>query len=188
VAWQRPDPTRAAAPTRGLVATRSRLVPPARGTALRWRATALVGLLLALTSTRVAVADEPSAQHARRAHVIASNIMSPFCPGSTIASCSSPRAAEWRADIQAWVTEGVSEQEIRRRLAARVPGHDLSGTAAPSVGWGLPIGLAVCGVVLLAVLLRRFAQARPVPEPSSAEPKDRKWDEQLQRELDRLDE
>jgi cytochrome c-type biogenesis protein CcmH/NrfF len=175
-------------PTQDVVATRTLVVAPARGAALRRCATALVGLLLALTLTHVAVAREPSSEQARRAHVIASNIMSPFCPGSTVASCSSPRAVEWRADIQAWVAEGVSEQEIRRRLAARVPGHDLSGTAAPSLGWGLPIILVVLGVVLLAVLLRRFARARPVPEPSAVGPKDRKWDEQLQRELDRLDE
>jgi cytochrome c-type biogenesis protein CcmH/NrfF len=117
-------------------------------------------LVVALTAVSVARAEDQSAHDAHRAHAIASHIMSPFCPGSTVASCSSPRAAEWRADIHSWVKEGVSEQEIRRRLSARVPGHDLSGTPAPALGWFVPIVLAVLAVGLLAILLRRFIPAR----------------------------
>ncbi len=135
-------------------------------------------------------ANQPDAEQARRAHALSSKLMSPFCPGSTLATCTSPQAAKWRTDIQDWVKEGVSEEEIRRRLAARVPGHDLTGTATPGWGWGLPIALAVGAIVLLVWLLRRFRPPPPPPTPASndEDADDPSLDEKLDRELDRLDE
>ena len=116
--------------------------------------------------------------------------MSPFCPGSTLATCTSPQAAKWRTDIQTWVQEGISEEEIRRRLAQRVPGHDLTGTSTVGWGWGLPIALAVGAIALLFWLMRRFRKPPP-PLSSTAEDEatgDPSLDEKLDRELDRLDE
>src|SRR5688572_23813940 len=84
----------------------------------------LTSALLAFVSSPVA-ADEAAppaiseAERDRRAEAISRSIMSPFCPGRTVSSC--PNAAPWRADIRTWVGEGVDSEEIKRRLAARVP-------------------------------------------------------------------
>ena len=139
----------------------------------------------------MARANEPDAEHSRRAHALASKFMSPFCPGSTLATCTSPQAAIWRRDIQNWVDEGVSEEEIRRRLSARVPGHDLTGTSTVAWGWGLPIALALGAIVLLLWLMRRFHSGPPPPSQDSRDGEktsDPSLDEKLDRELDRLDE
>jgi cytochrome c-type biogenesis protein CcmH/NrfF len=147
---------------------------------------ALAWLLAALSVTAAAWSEPATEDQARRAHAIANQVMSPFCPGSTVATCTSPRAAEWRADILTWVKEGHSEAEIRTRLQQRVPGKDLSGTATSAWSWGLPAVVVVAGGSLLIWLLRRFVRTRPRPEPESASG-DSELDERLDRELERLD-
>ena len=144
-------------------------------------------LLALLAASAAASANQTTDEQARRAHAIASKVMSPFCPGSTVSTCTSPRAAEWRADIETWVKEGKSEAEIRQLLAARTPTHDLSGTPRTSLGWGLPIILAAAALALLWWLLRRFARARPAAEPQVQLSEEPKLDEQLDRELHELD-
>jgi cytochrome c-type biogenesis protein CcmH/NrfF len=134
-----------------------------------------------------AVAGEPSDEQSRRAHAIASKVMSPFCPGSTVATCSSPRAAEWRSDIRKWVMEGLSEEEIRTRLQRRTPGRDLSGTPRTAFGWTLPLVLVGLGAILLLWLLRRFSRARPPAGNDAPAADDSRLDERLENELDRLD-
>src|SRR5215510_2608112 len=77
----------------------------------------------------------------REAESIARSIMSPFCPGRTVSSC--PNAGPWREDIRHWVGQGVSAEEIRRRLHERVPEHNLMGVPPNRLGWLLPVGSAL---------------------------------------------
>jgi len=95
----------------------------------------------------------------RRADVIASSIMSPFCPGRTVESC--PHAEEWRADIRTWVAQGVDAEEIKRRLHERVPAHDLFGVPANGVGWPLPVGIGLGAAGFLVFLLRYLVGKKP---------------------------
>jgi len=139
-----------------------------------------------VSATAAAGSAPPTEQESRRAHAIASRIMSPFCPGSTVASCTSPRAAAWRADILSWVREGRTDEEIRARLQSQVPGRDLSGTPDSGIDWGLPLAVVIAGSGLLGWLLRRFMQrnSKPAPAPET----DRgELDEKLDRELRDLD-
>ena len=161
----------------------------ARGqTILRTLRVAVLCLAWTAGGNGLAFADAPTTeQQARRSHAIASRLMSPFCPGSTIASCSSPRAEKWRADIQQWVKEGKNEAEIRARLQARAPGHDLSGSPSSRLGWWLPTLLAIGAVGLLVLLLKRFARAHPVAQAGESEPAAPHLEEELDRELSRLD-
>lgn len=109
-----------------------------------------------------AVADEPApsasaavmsdAERDRQAEAIARTIMSPFCPGRTVSAC--PNAGPWREDIRRWVGEGVAADEIKRRLAERVPEHNLAGVPKNRLGWVLPTGLALGAVGILVFLLR----------------------------------
>jgi cytochrome c-type biogenesis protein CcmH/NrfF len=98
-----------------------------------------------------------SAEQARRAQSISRNTMSPFCPGRTLSDCPSGFAAEWREDIRRWTAEGLSAEEIRERLEQRLPeGSELSGAPDSGLGWGLPVGLSVGAVLVVAVILRRL--------------------------------
>jgi hypothetical protein len=141
----------------------------------------------------------------REAESIARSIMSPFCPGRTISSC--PVAGPWRSDIRTWVGEGVPPDEIHRRLAARVPDHDLTGVPPNALGAALPLGLGLLAVGALGFLLRYLVRPRagasaaaagssnetkPVPngDASGARPtaeKPENWDERIEQELDTLE-
>src|SRR5688572_2587041 len=131
---------------------------------------ALFALAVAAHAATPAYADGPAAGPAisaeerdRQAEAIARSVMSPFCPGRTVSSC--PNAAPWRADIRQWVGEGVPADEIRRRLAARVPTQDLTGVPQNRLGWLLPSALGVGALGLLVFLLRYLIKPGPPPPP-----------------------
>lgn len=105
------------------------------------------------------------AERDRQAEAISRSVMSPFCPGRTVSSC--PNAGPWREDIRKWVGEGVDAAEIRRRLAARVPEHNLDGVPGNRLGWVLPVGLGV-GALGLLVFMLRYLVSRPAVASGSA--------------------
>lgn len=120
-----------------------------------------------------------SAEQARRSNSIARNTMSPFCPGRTLADCPSPNAADWRADIRKWVAEGLSAEQIRARLERRVDGGTLSGSPSTSLGWALPVLLAVVSIGLLAVILRRVSNPKRAQAPLHRNEPDPDVDDEL---------
>jgi hypothetical protein len=100
----------------------------------------------------------------------------------------------------------VPPDEIHRRLAARVPDHDLTGVPPNALGAALPIGLGLLAVGALGFLLRYLVRPRPgastaagssgEPKPlpngdaSGARPtaeKPETWDERIEQELDTLE-
>ncbi len=138
----------------------------------------------------------------RQAEAISRSIMSPFCPGRTVSSC--PNAQPWRDDIRKWVREGVEADEIKRRLAERVPKHDLMGVPPNRLGWVLPVGLGIGALGTLVFLLRYLVAARAsgtttdpkrgngelngTPELSSTgKPVADDWDTRLDQELDAIE-
>ena len=131
-----------------------------------------------------APADE-TANESRQVQSIVRNTNSPFCPGKTLDSCPSPRAAEWRQDINEWVSDGVPETQIRDRLQSRVPGFDLSPEPVKS-GWVIPVIAVVLSTLWLLVVVRMFR--RPLPPRRSQPPADdASLDARLDEELARLD-
>ena len=149
----------------------------------------------------------PPEEIERQAESIARSIMSPFCPGRTVSAC--PVAGPWRDDIRRWVAEGVDSIEIKRRLAERVPEHNLGGVPKNRLGWVLPVGLGIGAFALLIFLLRRLvgpgarggandaassekkSQAEPppakTPESPAAKADDADYDARLQEELETLE-
>lgn len=146
------------------------------------------------------------AERDRQAEAISRSIMSPFCPGRTVSAC--PNAGPWRDDIRKWVGEGVEAAEIKRRLAERVPEHNLSGIPKNRLGWMLPVGAAVGALGFLVFLLRyligpRGAGNDKTPAPGSTSPKAsnasaarksseapapaKDWDARLDEELETLE-
>ncbi len=135
---------------------------------------AFVALLLAGSA---AAQSEPSdGDVARRAHRVAQDVMSPFCPGRTLADCPSPDAQTVREQIRALLVQGVEEQEIRRRLE-QTYGDAVVGVPRSALGWALPVLILLAGVALLVLVLRRLSA--PGPTPAATDPAD------LAAELDR---
>lgn len=163
---------------------------------LRWPHVFLVFGLLAAGGLASA---EPlsEVERDRQAEALSRSIMSPFCPGRTVSACPSPRATEWREEIRAWVGEGVDPVEIRRRLAARFPRHNLLGTPKNRLGWALPIGLTVISLGFLGLLLRyltrrseedagRLKQGEVAASADTPEAR-KDWDERIDQELEALE-
>jgi cytochrome c-type biogenesis protein CcmH/NrfF len=134
-------------------------------------------------------AQESKEAMERRVQDIIRTTMSPFCPGRTLDSCPSPKAADWRDDVRGWVAEGVSTEEIRQRLTQRFPEFDLTGAPSTALDAVLPIVLTIVAVALLFLLLRallgrrRAAEENATPEPGGSDAERR-----LDEELARLDE
>ncbi len=135
---------------------------------------AFVALLLA--GSAAAQSEASDSDVARRAHRVAQDVMSPFCPGRTLADCPSPDAQTVREQIRALLVQGVEEQEVRRRLE-QTYGDAVVGVPRSALGWALPILILLAGVALLVLVLRRLSAPDAAPAP--ADPAD------LAAELDR---
>ena len=79
----------------------------------------MAGYLLLLTTTAAMAGVGEPAPASQRAAALAAQIESPFCPGRTLDTCTSPSAAAWRTDIRTWVDEGVASKQIKARLSKR---------------------------------------------------------------------
>ncbi|HTO07701.1 MAG TPA: cytochrome c-type biogenesis protein CcmH [Myxococcota bacterium] len=122
---------------------------------------------------------DPDTERAREANELSRNLMSPFCPGRTIADCSSPDAATVREEIRDALAAGESPDSIRRRIEMRFGDHVI-GVPKEGIGWALPIGVLIAGAGLLAVALVRSVQRpRATEAPISPE-----LERDLARELD----
>ena len=140
-------------------------------------------ILVLIVGCAPARADETT--ESRQIQAIVRTTNSPFCPGKTLDSCPSPRAAEWRQDINEWVGEGVPENEIRDRLQDRVPGFDLRPAPVKS-GWIIPVAAVLLSTLWL-VLVARALRAPSPPRRSRAPMKDATLDARLDEELARLE-
>jgi cytochrome c-type biogenesis protein CcmH/NrfF len=129
--------------------------------------------------------DVEQTQESRQIQAIVRTTNSPFCPGKTLDSCPSPRAAQWRQDINAWVADGVEEEEIRERLQSRVPSFELR-PAPVKTGWVIPLLALLVSTLWLVIVARSFRQPPP-PRPSRAPPEDALLDARLDDELARAD-
>lgn len=92
-----------------------------------------------------------------RALQLARELMSPFCPGRTLADCPSPNATVVKDEIRLLLASGQTEDQIRGYLSARY-GDALVGTPKTPLGWFLPAGMLAVGVGLLAFTLVRISQ------------------------------
>ena len=110
-------------------------------------------LLLAVASDVVAATET---EEARTAYSISRDLMSPFCPGRTLADCPSPDAAAVRVEILERIREGVPPETVRRDLERRF-GDTVKGIPKSFVGWLVPILVLLGGAVGLVFALRRLS-------------------------------
>ena len=105
---------------------------------------------------------------------VSEEIMSPFCDGVTLHDCPSAEADELRLEISTWARAGMTEAQILARLEDRY-GSIISGSPSSPIAWVIPFLAAAVGVVLVALLARRWGRSEPeVPSPQRPlEPGDR---------------
>jgi len=141
----------------------------------RLAALALVAGVLAFGSAAT-LAQEPVVDKAAaqaEAQVLFREVMSPFCPGLTLADCPSPNAFELRKDIQACLERGESRESIVDALVAQYGTELLSDPSDTPIGrvvWGVPFLLAVLAAGVLAILVRRMTRGQQAETAAGAEP------------------
>lgn len=96
------------------------------------------------------------------AQALYSRVMSPFCPGRTLADCPSSAAQELKRDIKDRLARGETAEQIEAQLYAEY-GDEVRGMPQPS-GAGLvlyvaPLLVFVASSLLLIVWWRRIRPA-----------------------------
>ncbi len=133
-----------------------------------------IALALALCASAPAAANaggEPS----NWAYEAAAELMSPFCPGSTLADCPSPNAESLRLWLIVQAAAGRSRDEVEAELFARYGDQMRSAPKAEGMGltaYGIPIAAFAAGGVLIAVFLRRNTRAATAPAAAGPIPAD----------------
>ena len=121
-------------------------------------------------------AQESDAQSVRVANEISHQVLSPFCPGKTLAMCPSPAAAEVRMQIQGMAESGMSDTQIKEAILAE-HGEEFRIVEPPATDdfgllGALGGGLALAVLALVIISRRRSPDAgEPKPEPTD-EPED----------------
>jgi len=141
--------------------------------------------LLAVLALPAWGADEPWG------YQIAHELMSPFCPGRTLAACPSEKANELRTWILLQEAAGASREEVERELVDRFGEGVLPAPPAKDataiLGYAVPILGIVAGPPLVFWLLRRLTR-RQEREPAQAPaPIDDDLAAEVDRELRELD-
>ncbi len=116
----------------------------------------IAAILLLAVASNVAAATEM--EEARTAYSISRDLMSPFCPGRTLADCPSPDAAAVRVEILERIRAGVPPETVRHDLERRF-GETVKGIPKSFVGWLVPILVLAGGAVVLVLSLRRLSRA-----------------------------
>lgn len=147
---------------------------------MRCRLLGACALLVALPL--VAAGADAGSDTARRARSLSSDLMSPYCPGRTLADCPSPDAAVVREEIRARLERGESESEVRAALETRF-GLDVRGLPRDAFGWIAPIVILVTGAGLLFFALRSLSRRGPrSPElPRASDELERELDAEIRR-------
>jgi cytochrome c-type biogenesis protein CcmH/NrfF len=112
-------------------------------------------------------------------------IMSPFCPGRTLAACPSPQAESLREWILVQEHEGRSEEEVNQELLARYGDVILSAPRAEGFGvtaYLIPLVIFVVGGLLVVVFLWR--QTRAAAEHAARAPRAEPLDPEIERAID----
>jgi len=117
---------------------------------------------------------EPAAQEAeteagRRSHAFFSEVMSPFCPGRTLADCPSPDAGALRQQIRQRLDAGQSEAALRSELEERY-GNVVRPLPGSAFGWVFPASFLIAGVGLVVFAFRRMSSPDGASEAVSADP------------------
>jgi cytochrome c-type biogenesis protein CcmH len=150
----------------------------------------LVRTALVVVAAGLLVTSPAPGQQAidKAASEIFGTVMSPFCPGMTIATCPSSQAAELRDEIRAKLAAGATKDEVLDELYAEWGEEVLGPRSATGMGllaWLVPALAIVVGAAGLTMWLR-VSSSRVRTAGSSGESIDPKAELRLREELARL--
>ena len=152
-----------------------------------WIACAGASLLLGFAA---GAAAEDASSEAAWAYKIANDLMSPYCPGRTLAECPSPQAGELRAWIIRQAESGRSQEDVLEEVYERFGDEVRPLPKAEGFGvtaYALPIGAFLAGGGIVFVVLRRLTSGREddAPPAARAEPaRAATRDDELERIID----
>jgi cytochrome c-type biogenesis protein CcmH/NrfF len=98
---------------------------------------------------------------------LSNELMSPYCPGRTIASCPSEQARKLEDQILVQAQQGKSREQIEESLVERFGPQIVGYAPQPIVLWGATVA-GICGLIVLAWVGRRWL--RPAPATATASP------------------
>jgi cytochrome c-type biogenesis protein CcmH/NrfF len=114
-------------------------------------------------------------------------LMSPFCPGRTLADCTSPQAASLRMWITVQAAAGRTRSDVEEELTERYGDVLRPAPRAEGIGiaaYAFPVIAFLAGGVVVFVFLRRqtrgSAKTTPVADPTDPD-LERIIDEELAR-------
>ena len=134
--------------------------PPLQRTWLPWVPMAVV-LLLALGvgafGSRGPVTDDD------RVLALSRVVACPQCNGETVAESNAPAAQDTRAEIDAQVRAGRSDEQILDYVEGKYPGRVLTppSTGIAGLVWALPVVALVMAIAGLALAFRRWSEPAP---------------------------
>ena len=98
--------------------------------------------------------QKPSPEAQEPALELSHALMSPYCPGRTIATCPSPQARKLENEMLVKAEAGMDREQIESELVARFP--DIQGyIGGPELLWGSAL-LAAVAIVAIAWAARRW--------------------------------
>ncbi len=144
-----------------------------------------ISAALLLGVSTATAAGEATAAPEGWAYKLPHDLMSPFCPGRTIADCSSPQAESLRMWLIVQEASGRSRGDVEEELYERY--GDVLRPAPRARGFGLtayvfPVVVFLAGGVVVAVFLRRQTRAAATREPPS-QPSDPELERIIDQEL-----
>jgi cytochrome c-type biogenesis protein CcmH/NrfF len=152
---------------------------------IRIRFSAATSAAFFLISAPMLADAEAPAQSKGWAYELPNDLMSPFCPGRTVADCSSPQAESLRMWLIVQEAAGRTREDVEVELLQRY--GDVLRPAPRATGFGLtayvfPVIAFLAGGVAVSVFLRR--QTRAVVKPAAAAgPADPELERIIDREL-----
>jgi cytochrome c-type biogenesis protein CcmH/NrfF len=115
-------------------------------------------IFLCLLFSAVALSGVAAAEDAQWGYQLSHELMSPFCPGRTLAACSSPQAADMRVWIVEQEAAGRSEAEVKAELYQSY-GEIMRASPLASGGgqWAyiIPVVLILLGAAVVVFFLKR---------------------------------
>jgi cytochrome c-type biogenesis protein CcmH len=106
---------------------------------------------------------------------VASDLMSPACPGRTLNNCTSGQAEQWREVIRQKIAKGETKEQIIQyfvdmrgeEILAAPPKQGFALTA-----WLLPLFVMINGAGLIVALTYRWARKRPAADENTLPSRD----------------
>src|SRR5262245_29096998 len=143
-------------------------------------------LLFALTALAASAAAETASVGDTApawAYDLPNALMSPFCPGRSLADCPSPDAASLRMWIIVQAAAGRTRADVEEELYARY--GEMIRSAPKAEGFGtaayvIPVAVFAAGGALVAWFLRRATRRAAAHFPPAAPP----LDPELERRID----